>query len=53
MDGFTSHGGDFDEALENLEKVLIGCKEVNMCLNSEKRKMLLTQGFVLGHLILA
>ena len=51
MDNFTSHEGYFDEDLENLGKVLIKCKEVNMCLRNEKCKMLLTKGVVLGHLI--
>ena len=36
MDEFTSHGEDFDKALDNLEKVLIVCKEMNLCLSSEK-----------------
>ena len=36
MDDFTSHGGDFDEALNNLEKVLTRYKEFNLCLSNEK-----------------
>ena len=51
MDEFTSHGEDFSKALNNLDKVLTRCKEVNLCLSSEKCIMMLTQGVVLGHLI--
>ena len=51
MDDFTSHVEDFAEALNNLDKVLTRCKEVNLHLSSEKCRMMLTQGVVLGHLI--
>ena len=51
MDEFTSHGGYFEESLPNLDKVLTRCKEANLSLNSEKFRMMLTQGVVLGHLI--
>ena len=51
MDDFTSHGEKYAEALNNLDKVLTRCKEVNLCLNSEKCRMMVTQGVVLGHLI--
>ena len=51
MDDFTSHGGYFEEALINLDKVFTRCKEVNLCLSSEKCRMMLTQGMVLGPLI--
>ena len=30
MDDFTVYGDSFEEALENLEKVLIRCKETNL-----------------------
>jgi hypothetical protein len=36
MDDFTVHGQDFQEALTNLEKVLIRCKETNLSLSNEK-----------------
>ena len=51
MDDFTSHGENFSKALNNLDKVLTRCKEVNLCLSSEKCRMMLTQGMVLGHLL--
>ena len=51
MDDFTSHGEDFAKALNNLDKVLTRCKEVNLHLSSEKCRMMLTQGVVMGHLI--
>ena len=49
MDDFTGYGDTFQESLENLEKVLIQCQEINLYLNHEKCKMLLTEGIVLGH----
>ena len=39
----------YQEALDNLEKVLIRCQEMNLSLSHEKCKMLLTKGVVLGH----
>jgi hypothetical protein len=53
MDDFTTYGGEFDEALENLEKTLIRCKESNISLNNEKCAMMLTDGIILGHHISA
>ena len=49
MDDFTAYGNTFQEALDNLEKVLIRCQETNLALSHEKCKMLLTEGIVLGH----
>jgi hypothetical protein len=49
MDDFTVYGDDFQQALNNLEKVLIRCKETNLSLNHEKYRMMLIEGIVLGH----
>jgi hypothetical protein len=49
MDDFKLYGDDFQRALENLEKVLIKCRETNLSLNHEKYRMMLTEGIVLGH----
>eukprot|EP00253_Pinus_taeda_P013049 PITA_13049 len=49
MDDFTVYGDPFEEALENLEKVLIRCKETNLSLSHEKFFMMFTEGIVLGH----
>jgi hypothetical protein len=49
MDDFTVYGNTFIEALENLEKVLIRCRETNLSLSNEKCHMFLTKGIVLGH----
>ena len=46
---FIAYGNTFQEALDNLEKVLIRCQETNLSLSHEKCKMLLTEGIVLGH----
>jgi len=49
MDDFTVYGNSFEEALENLEKVLIRCKGTNLSLSHEKCFMMFTEGIVLGH----
>eukprot|EP00253_Pinus_taeda_P035741 PITA_35741 len=43
------YGNTFEEALENLEKVLLRCKETNLSLSHEKCFMMFTEGIVLGH----
>ena len=52
MADFTAFGVTFEEALMNLEKVLVWCKEHNLSLNSEKFFMFM-QEVVLGHFMLA
>eukprot|EP00253_Pinus_taeda_P035936 PITA_35936 len=49
MDDFRVYGDSFEEALENLEKFLIRCKETNLSLSHEKCFMMFTEGIVLGH----
>jgi hypothetical protein len=49
IDDLTVYRNTYQEALENLEKVLIRCQEMNLSLSHEKCKMLLTKGVVLGH----
>jgi hypothetical protein len=49
MDYFIDYGNIYREALDNLEKVLIKCQEMNMSLSHEKCKLLLTEGAVLGN----
>eukprot|EP00253_Pinus_taeda_P012551 PITA_12551 len=46
------YGDSFEEALENMEKVLVRCKETNLSLSHEKCFMMFTEGIVLGHHIL-
>ena len=41
MDDFIAYGNTFQEALDNLKKVLIRCQETNLSLSHEKCKMLL------------
>jgi hypothetical protein len=53
MDEFTVYGNTYQESLDNLEKVLIRYREMNLSLNHEKCKMLLTEGVVLGHHVLS
>jgi hypothetical protein len=49
MDKFTVYGDGFQQALDNLEKVLIKCRETNISLDHEKSRMMLTEGIVLDH----
>jgi len=49
MDDFFVYGDSFNEALDNLERVLIRCKESNISLSHKKCKMLSQQGIFLGH----
>ena len=51
MDNFSVYGDTFEEALANLEKVLIHYQETNLSLSHEKCRMLFTKGVVLGHII--
>ena len=51
MDDFSVYGKTFDGCLENLEKVLQRCKEVDLVLNWEKCHFMVREGIVLGHRI--
>jgi len=53
MDDFTPYGDDFKPALQMLEKVLQRCIATGLCLSYEKCHMMMTEGFILGHYILA
>lgn len=49
IDDFTIHGNTFEEALHNLEKVLVRCKTYNLSLSCEKYFILMQEGIILGH----
>jgi len=51
IDDFTPYGGDFEEALSNLGKLLHKCIEMNLSLSPEKCEFLMTEGTILGHSI--
>ena len=51
MDDFMAYGNTFQEALDNLEKVLIQCQEMNLSPSHERSKILLTEGIILGHYV--
>jgi len=53
MDDFTPHGDDFDQALNNMEKVLEQCIATRLCLSHEKCHVMMIDGVVLGHYIYA
>ena len=45
------YGSSFENCLENLETVLLRCKDKNLALNWEKCHFMVTKGIVLGHKI--
>ena len=49
MDDFTVYSDSFNEALGNLEKMIIICKETNISLSHEKCFMIFIEGIVLSH----
>jgi hypothetical protein len=49
MDDFSVYGKTFADCLENLDKVLTKCGEVDLVLNWEKCHFMVRQGIVLGH----
>jgi hypothetical protein len=51
MDDFTPYGVSFQEALQNLEKVLKRCIQAQLSLSTEKCHMMMSEGIVLGHFI--
>jgi hypothetical protein len=51
MDDFSVYGKMFMDCLENLEKVLTRCAEVDLVLNWEKCHFMVKQGIVLRHVI--
>jgi hypothetical protein len=53
MDDFTPSSDDFDQALNNLEKVLECGIATRLCLSHEKCHMMMTEGVVLGNCISA
>jgi hypothetical protein len=53
MDDFTPYGDDFNQALNNMEKVLEWCISTRLCLSHEKCHMIMTEGVVLGNYIYA
>jgi len=53
MDDFTPYGDSFEEGLENLEKFLERCKWMHVPLSTLKCHMMMEEGIVLGHLLLA
>jgi len=53
MDDFSVFGDSFDDCLTNLEKVLSRCEEKNLMLNWEKCHFMVTNGIVLGHIVLS
>ena len=48
---FTPYGKYFEEALENLKKVLTCCEQTQLSLSTEKFYMMMSEGVVLGHFI--
>jgi len=51
MDDFTPYGVSFEDALQNLEKILKCCIQAHLSLSTEKCHMMMSEGVVLGHFI--
>jgi hypothetical protein len=51
MNDFSVYGKTFMDCLENLDKVLTRCAEVDLVLNWEKCHFMVKQGIVVGHVI--
>ena len=51
MDDFSVFGDSFQEALKNLEKVILRCQEAHLTLSDKKCRLMCKVGVVLGHLI--
>jgi len=51
MDDFTPYGVTFEDALQNLEKVLKRCIQAHPSLSTEKCHMMMNEGIVLVHFI--
>ncbi|GKE11135.1 reverse transcriptase domain-containing protein, partial [Tanacetum coccineum] len=49
MDDFLVFGYSFDLCLNNLEQMLIRCKQAHLVLNWDKCHFMVTEGIVLGH----
>ncbi|GJS15915.1 putative nucleotidyltransferase, ribonuclease H [Tanacetum coccineum] len=49
MDDFSVFGDSFDSCLNNLEQMLIQCKQAHLVLNWEKCHFMVTEGIMLGH----
>jgi hypothetical protein len=49
MDDFSVYGKNFEECLENLDKVLKRCQETHLVLNWEKCHFMVREGIVLEH----
>ncbi|GJU34553.1 reverse transcriptase domain-containing protein [Tanacetum coccineum] len=49
MDDFSVFGDSFDSCLNNLEHMLIRCKQEHLVLNWEKCYFMVNKGIVLGH----
>jgi hypothetical protein len=51
MDDFIPYGVSFEEALQNLEKVLNRCIQAHPSLSTGKCHMMMSEGVVHGHFI--
>ena len=49
MDNFIAYGEILEEAINNMEKVISICQEMNLSLSNESFHMLLIEDTVIGH----
>ena len=51
MDDFSVFGDSLQDALKNIEKVILRCQEAHLSLSDKKCRLLCKVGVVLGHVI--
>ncbi|GJV35703.1 reverse transcriptase domain-containing protein [Tanacetum coccineum] len=49
MDDFSIFGNSFDKCLNNINKMLLRCKDAHLVLNWEKYHFMVKEGIMLGH----
>ena len=51
MDSFTLYGSEFEEALKNLEKVLLLYEQTQLSLSTRKYHIMMSEGVVFGNFV--
>jgi len=51
IDDFTPYGVNFEDALQNLEKILKRCVQAHLSFSTKKCHMMMNKGILLGHFI--
>lgn len=51
MDDFSVCGSSFKKCMDNLERILERCVQINLVLNWEKCHFMVIEGIVIGHIV--